>query len=277
LETAVYIPDGFNGDITATVSNGNASAVNVKGGNLSLRSSLKSVMLNGCLFNNYDIRASAGKIEYLNCGAFKAELHASAGSIRTENTNGILEAHCSAGNLTVDRHVGEKLEIHASAGNVKVNNCETELDVHASAGDVKINCEGKILKKVSARSSAGNVHLTANETGEVYLSSTAGTVKFEAGKVSGNIEIKSSAGDVKLAAGEVTGNITANSSVGSVHLMLPADIDCRIEATSKMGGVKQNINGNSTSARLLKATASMGSVTIDAIAGRSGAPKTNGN
>jgi hypothetical protein len=62
-----------------------------------------------------------------------------------------------------------------------------------------------------------------------------------------------------------------------VHILLPEDIDCRIEASSKMGGVKQNIRGNNASPRLLKATASMGAVTIDPIAGSKYVSKTNGN
>jgi DUF4097 and DUF4098 domain-containing protein YvlB len=124
------------------------------------------------------------------------------------------------------------------------------------------------MKKVAARSAAGNIYLIADETGGVELSSTAGNVKLEAGKAGGDIDLKSSAGDVRMAVYETAGNITAHSSVGSVHILLPADIDCRIEASSKMGGVQQHISGNSASARLLRATANMGSVTIDPIAGK---------
>lgn len=265
LDTTIMVPMHFMGGITAQVANGEAEVSHVNGRELRLKSSLRKTFVSGCRFNSFVIHTSAGNLEFSDCAGEIMNLRASAGSMRIDNTSGILEADCSAGRLTVNRHTGERLKVKSSAGDVIITDCAAEIDANSSAGAVRIQCEGKILQRVKAHSSAGEIMLEADETKDIDLSSSAGNAIIRVRTIRGDIRLHSSAGNMLLEARGVNGNIDAKASAGNITIRLPENIDCRIEASSRMGSVKRGITGNDQSSYVLKASASMGTILLEPI------------
>jgi uncharacterized protein involved in outer membrane biogenesis len=139
------------------------------------------------------------------------------------------------------------------------------MEARSSAGNVDIKCEGFTLPSVKAESSAGTVRVLAAEVSGMYLNSAAGTVHAYIGALNGDATLSSSAGSVHGEFKSLNGNINAKASMGSVKLRLPDPANCRIEASSRMGGVHNRVKQNEQSPFTVRAESNMGSVTIEAV------------
>ena len=178
--------------------------------------------------------------------------------------DGNIKAKTSAGNITISNVCGN-LDLNTAAGTILVDNhkCDTA-HLRSSAGGIKLM--GCVISDVNANSSAGAVYVEGREAGNLTLSSSAGTVKGLVNKIRGDVNMSSSAGGIRLEARDVQGNITAKSSAGSIHMRLPKEVNCRIELKKpSIGSVRNSLVGNPQSPYVLRATGSIGSITLEAI------------
>jgi DUF4097 and DUF4098 domain-containing protein YvlB len=228
LETTLWVPSYFSGDINAAVSNGEINVTGVQGNMLNLKNSVSSSYVSNCRFNEYAVHSSAGKVEMNKCDGNKILIKASAGSVTVEETSGALE-------------------------------------VQASAGNVHIFNKNQKMGKVKVDASAGSVKLEALETQELHLYSAAGSIKAMVEKLNGDAWLNSSAGSVKFETRSLAGNIDAQSAVGSIKLLLPdGSVKC-FNVNSTMGSVKNKLQMNNQSPYTVKATSQMGSVKIEPV------------
>ncbi|MCL2373183.1 MAG: DUF4097 family beta strand repeat-containing protein [Defluviitaleaceae bacterium] len=190
------------------------------------------------------------------------------GNIKAENISGDLKLSAAAGNITIDNHYANNVKAESAAGNVKIrllNNFAEVVKLEASAGNVDFEvAETGQLKAVA---SAGNVNIRVQKlAGETKIESAAGNVKLNTTSIQGNVKLESSAGNVTLTATDIQGNIRMASAVGSIKAHMPADANCRIDATKPtMGSLKNQITGNPSSPHTLKARAEIGSIKLLAL------------
>jgi DUF4097 and DUF4098 domain-containing protein YvlB len=265
LETVIWVPSYFKGNIKIHVTNGEININGVRGQDLDVKSAVKSVQLDKNRFSGYDIHASAGRVEMRQCEGEKIKLSASAGSVTVEECVGDMDIHASAGSITVNKHNSQKITIKASAGSVTLTECSGEIYTNASAGSVRIKNNDQVLGNVKIESAAGSVKAEALQTGDLDISSAAGSIKAKVERIEGEIRLQSGAGSVKLETKHVNGNIKAHSSVGSVSLLLPNKSVNRAEVESRMGGVTNHMEYNEQSPYFIKASSQMGSVKIEVI------------
>ena len=242
----IGVPASFNGNIKAHVAGGETNVSDISGNELRLTNRTKNTRVSGCAFAYLDI-------------------HASAGNVTIERCAGNMETHCTAGNMTITGHKAERIALKATAGQVKLMDCDADIDARASAGNMEIICESNIPRAINVTSSAGDIRIKAAETREMKLNCSAGNIKAFAEKISGETRLSSSAGNILLESREVAGNIEARSSAGNIHIKLPYDADCRIEAETRMGNLNRKINGREQSPYTLRASASMGNVTLEGV------------
>jgi len=168
----------------------------------------------------------------------------SVGNLSTSGINGDLKLNTSAGNISIDGHNASKAHLRSSAGKISLTNCE--------------------ISDINAKSSAGNVKFEGRATTNLTLSSSAGAVNVNADTLGGNTDLSSSAGSVYLKARDVHGNITASSSAGSVKICLPQDVNCRINVSKpSIGSLHNNLTGNPHSPYTLRASTSVGSISLE--------------
>jgi len=181
--------------------------------------------------------------------SFSGDIRAktSFGNISTQDINGNLELSTSAGNIKIDGHNGYKAHLRSNAGNVSL--------------------KGSFIDFINAKSSAGNVTVESRETAGLTLSSSAGNIDVHVEKLGGDANLSTSAGEVHLMARNVQGNITARSSAGSIHMHLPKDVNCRIDVKKpSMGSLTNYLTGNPHSPYTLRASTSVGSIVLEALA-----------
>jgi len=172
--------------------------------------------------------------------------NSSAGGITVANLRGDLVLKASAGSIVIDNHRGATAHLRSSAGSVSVKN--------------------SAIVDIDAKSSAGGVSIETEDTHNLAVSSSAGPVRVCAGRIGGETRISSSAGAAYLEAREVAGNITAKTSAGGVHIRLPREVNCRIDVKkSSLSTVENGLVGNPQSPYVLKASASVGSVILEAL------------
>ena len=189
LETTIYIPSQFMGDIRAKTSAGNISATDTSG--------------------QLDLKASAGNITIGGHRATKAHIRTSAGNA----------------NIQLASRLIEDLDVSSSAGNVELTAQETgRVKLSTSAGNARANI-ARLGGDTSISSSAGSVDLTVREiAGDVKIKSSAGSVQVRM-PADANCRIETKvpryAGTVH---NEITGNpqspylLRATCSAGTVRL-----------------------------------------------------------
>jgi len=178
--------------------------------------------------------------------------------------DGDIKVKTSAGNISIFGLCGN-LDLNASAGSISVENhkCSMAL-LRSSAGGLKI--KGSEIDNISAKSSAGAIYIDGDTVNNLKLDSSAGGISVRAAKLVGDTEITSSAGATRLEASYVEGNITAKASAGSIKMRLPKDVNCRIELKKpNIGSVNNYLTGNPNSPYVIQASASVGSVTLEAL------------
>jgi len=164
LETTVYVPAQFAGEIKAGASLGNILASDISG---------------------------------------RLDMKASCGSVTIENHRGdYIRARASAGNVSVFMADGkvEEIDVKSSAGSTTVTAQEVNhLRVKSSAGSAK--CKVGILHGESTvSSSAGSVDVDINRLcGDTIVSSSAGSARLTVRDVAANIIVSASAGTVHVA------------------------------------------------------------------------------
>jgi len=210
---------------------------------------------NGCLsiveehpivkFEIFNFKSNLNATVYVPSGFDgNIKVKTSAGHIKVSNIRGSLDLNTAAGSIQVDNHKGYSAKLRSSAGGIKLTGCE--------------------IADINAKSSAGSINIDGDEAGNLTLDSSAGGVKLRFNKLYGETNILSSAGATRLEAREVQGNITAKSSAGSIKMRLPIDVNCRIELKKpSIGSVHNYLTGNPSSPYVLRASASVGSVTLE--------------
>jgi len=170
----------------------------------------------------------------------------SVGDISASDISGNLRLSTSAGDVEVHRHTADRVYLRSSAGDVSILDC--------------------LVKDINAKSSAGDVKAHSQEVTGLALGSSAGDVDVKVDALYGNAELSTSAGDVNLEARDVQGNITARSSAGSVNMLLPKDVNCRIDVKKhSLGSFTNQLNGNPSSPYTLRASSSVGSIVLEAL------------
>jgi DUF4097 and DUF4098 domain-containing protein YvlB len=246
LETVVWVPPYFAGEIKAHVTNGEIQTTGARGRKLALKSAISGIRVENSEFGEYDIKASAGKVEVRRSKGEKLQVTASAGSVTMEDCPG-------------------NIFVNASAGSVSLTDCRGDVHIHASAGSVQVNGHSQVLGSVKIESSAGSVKVRALEAGDMNLSSSAGSINVQAEHIKGDTRLHSGAGSVKLETRRLEGNIDAHSSMGSVKISIPDGSVNRVESETRMGSVKNNIKCNQQSPYFVKALSQMGSVRVEPV------------
>jgi len=188
LETTIYVPGQFNGNIKARSSVGNISASGISG--------------------QLDFKTAAGNVDVENHHGRKIELRSAAGNIN---------AHLASQRI-------DELTISTAAGNAKVTAEETGyLCLKSAAGnvDAKINRLGNDSIITTA---AGSADVTAYEVaGNIEISTSAGSAKIRL-PIDVNCRIHAKKPGVGSLRNELRGNpdspytLRASSGVGSVYL-----------------------------------------------------------
>jgi len=176
---------------------------------------------------------------------------------------GEIRAKASAGGITA-RDTSGQLDVKTSAGGITIENhrCNT-IRAFSSAGGVTVRLAGEHIDTADIGTSAGGLTFEAGSVGPLRLNSSAGSVHAYVDRIGGDANISSSAGSVKLSAREVAGNIQLNSSAGSIKVSLPYDVNCRINVRKpSIGSLTNQLAGNPQSPYELRATSSVGSITL---------------
>jgi len=188
IETTVYVPAQFAGEIKAASSAGNITATNTSG-ELNLDTSAGNVTIDGHSGNRVHVDTAAGNVK-----------------VRLANS------------------YIEHVNIDTSAGNVDFEAQETGyLNIDTSAGGIDARVT-KISGETKLDTSAGSVKLTAQEVaGNIKLDTSAGSIKVFL-PADANCRIDARKPSVGSLHNEITGNphspyvLRADSSVGSIHL-----------------------------------------------------------
>jgi len=188
VETTIYVPAQFAGEIKVDSSVGNITANNTSG-ELKLDTSAGNVTINGHSCNRIHADTAAGNV-----------------SVRLANS------------------YVDYVHIDTSAGNVDFEAQETGyLNVDTSAGGINARVT-KISGETKLDTSAGSVKLTAQQVaGNITLDTSAGSIKVYL-PADANCRIDARKPSVGSLHNEITGNpqspytLRADSSVGSIHL-----------------------------------------------------------
>ncbi|MCL2378543.1 MAG: DUF4097 family beta strand repeat-containing protein [Defluviitaleaceae bacterium] len=174
------------------------------------------------------------------------KVSSSVGNLTASGITGNLQLRTSAGNIKIDQHKGSHAHLRSSAGSIILTNCQ--------------------INDINAKSSAGNVKAESQEVTGLTLGSSAGEIDVRVHALLGDANLSTSAGNVYLKAHEIQGNITAKSSAGNVRIFLPHDVNCRIDAKKpSLGNLNNQLSGNPNSPYTLRASSSIGSITLEAL------------
>ncbi|MCL2363408.1 MAG: DUF4097 family beta strand repeat-containing protein [Defluviitaleaceae bacterium] len=170
------------------------------------------------------------------------------GKISAHDVSGQLDLKAAAGNISVENHRGKRIRIRAAAGNATV---------HMQSGRVD---------EIDISTAAGNAKITAEETGRLRVESAAGNVDATINRLYGDTKISTAAGSAYLEAHDVAGNIDISTAAGSAKALLPADLNCRIEAAKPaIGSLSNELRGNPNAPYVLRASSGVGSIKLKAL------------
>ena len=190
LETTIYVPHSFCGDINASSSAGGVHSTGI-GGNLTLKSSAGMVTVEDYRGDNVYINSSAGdvKLQIADSAAPEVKMKTSAGSaVLTAGETKQLSISSSAGSVKVDvKKICGDVKLHSSAGSVKLTALDAtgNIDVTTSAGSVEVCLPVNIDCRIEpSKPSFGKLvnELTGNPNSQYRLraKSSVGTVKLKA-------------------------------------------------------------------------------------------------
>jgi len=170
------------------------------------------------------------------------------GKISAHDVSGQLDFKAAAGNISVENHRGKRIRVRAAAGNATV---------HMQSGRVD---------EIDISTAAGNAKITAEETGRLRVESAAGNVDAKVARLYGDTKISTAAGSAYLEAHDVAGNIDISTAAGSAKALLPADLNCRIEAAKPaIGSLSNDLRGNPSAPYVLRASSGVGSIRLKAL------------
>jgi len=188
VETTIYVPSQFMGELKAKSAAGSISATDTTG-DLVLDTAAGSIKVNGHSCAKARIRSAAGSIKLYLADKFISEADVSS----------------AAGSVTLEARETGWLDVKSAAGSVKVN-------VNKLGGNTKI------------KSAAGSVHLKANEVaGDIDIDSSMGSINVHLpADIDLHIDI------IKHGMGSIRNNLHGNrhakhtlratSSMGSVNI-----------------------------------------------------------
>ncbi len=222
------------GDITADAVSGSLKG-NTAGGDIIGRNLAGAVSLSTA---GGDVTLTDGRVGpfTLKTSGGDIEIQAILGSVDGSTSGGDMEAHdvignvslrTSGGDITLVKVQGTSHDISTSGGDIDVRDVDGNVQAKTSGGNLRVN---RVKGNFQGNTSGGDINVS-EVSGDVDVLTSGGILDLNA--IAGRLIGKTSGGDVRarvVQVGKLNGPINLATSGGEIELLLPPDVQARIEA-----------------------------------------------
>ncbi len=174
---------------------------------------------------DFDLKTSAGYVEFQSAVTGEVRATTSAGDITLMNVTGLVDINTSGGDVRVG-NVDGNLVMRTSGGDIKAGTVSGQAKLSTSGGNISID---NVKKTLWAKTSGGDV-IIGDVGGDADISTSGGNI--DVGKVSGSVQMNTAGGDIELAS--ASGTVTAKTAGGNLHLF---NITGSVEARTAGGDI----------------------------------------
>ena len=222
------------GDITAEAISGkltgNTAGGDIIGRNLSGKVSLSTaggdVTLSDGRVGPFTLKTSGGDIK-IQAIRGSVDGSTSGGDMEAHDVTGDVKLRTSGGEITMVDVRGTSHDVSTSGGDIDVRDVSGNVQAKTSGGNLSVN---RVKGDFYGNTSGGDINV--NEvSGDVDVLTSGGVLDLNA--ITGRLIGKSSGGDVRARVtkgGKLNGPINLKTSGGGIELLLPPDLQARIEA-----------------------------------------------